>query len=437
MGAVQEHRPQSYPVVQKILSYSPEKERTVSSTDTTMKIEDTANYHNVHYKSDTEFVVHIAKTLLTPIGIWPRDDSILNSVKLYMHTGAIFSLMCFLLVPHVIYTYFDCENLTRYMKVIAAQVFSLLAIIKFWTIIVHRREIRLCLTEMEVQYRDVESEEDRLVMTNCAKIGRFFTKLYLGLSYGGALPYHIILPLMSERIVKEDNSTQIPLPYLSDYVFFVVEDSPVYEIVYVSQIFISSIILSTNCGIYSLIASITMHCCGLFEVTNRRLDTIVKQDKRGLHGHLVDVVRYHLKAIEYCATIEQALSTVFLSEMIGCTIILCFLEFGIIMDWEDHQTLSTMTYVVLMTSIYVNVFIICFIGDRIKQQSERIGETSYFLPWYSFPEDVVKDMRTIMLRTNQPSNLTGAKLFDLSLQAFCDVFKTSASYLNFLQAMST
>ncbi|XP_076759999.1 odorant receptor 43a-like [Xylocopa sonorina] len=402
-----------------------------------MKIENTSNYRNVHYKSDTEYVVHVAKTLLTPIGIWPRNDSIPNTVILYTHTGVIFSLVCFLLVPHVIYTYFDCEDLTRYMNLIAAQVFSLLAVIKFWTMVVRRREIAFCLAELEIQYRDLESEEDRIVMINCARIGRFFTKLYLGLSYGGALPYHIILPLMSERIVREDNSTQIPLPYLSNYVFFVVEDSPIYEIIYVLQLVISSIILSTNCGIYSLIATITMHCCGLFEVTNRRLGTIVQQDKRGLRDRLVDVVRCHLKAIEYCETIEQALSTVFLSEMIGCTIILCFLEFGIITEWEDHQTLSTLTYVVLMTSIYVNVFIICFIGDRLKQQSERIGETTYFLPWYSFPEDVAKNMRTIMLRTSRPSNLTGAKLFDLSLQAFCDVFKTSASYLNFLRAMST
>ncbi|KOC59816.1 hypothetical protein WH47_10445 [Habropoda laboriosa] len=206
--------------------------------------------------------------------------------------------MCFLLVPHVIYTYFDCEDLTRYMKVIAAQVFSLLAIIKFWTMIVNRKEIRFCLLEMETQYRDVECEEDRQVMTNCAKIGRFFTTLYLGLSYGGALPYHIILPLMSERIVKEDNSTQIPLPYLSNYVFFAIEDSPIYEITFVSQILISSIILSTNCGIYSLVATIIMHCCGLFEVTSRRMETISVPTGKDIRGRLRDVVQFHLKAIK-------------------------------------------------------------------------------------------------------------------------------------------
>lgn len=230
------------------------------------------------------------------VGIWPRRNTFSNNIKFYVQITIVFFLMCFLLLPHVIYTYFDCENLTKYMKVIAAQVFSLLAIIKIWTILINRNEIRFCLMEMEIQYRDVECEEDRLVMMNTAKIGRIFTIVYLFLGYGGALPYHIILPLISERIVKADNSTQIPLPYLSDYVFFVIEDSPTYEITFVVQMFTSFLIMSLNYGIYSLIASITMHCCGLFEVTNRRIETILKN--RDLRGRIVDIIQSHLKAIE-------------------------------------------------------------------------------------------------------------------------------------------
>ena len=258
------------------------------------------NYRNGHYKSDTEYTVRIAKSLLTLIGIWPlqRGDSSLDRAKTYVQIATVFALMCFLLVPHVVYTFHDCEDLTRYMKVIAAQVFSLLAIIKFWTMIINRGGIKYCLTEMEAHYRDVQCEEDRLVMTKSAEIGRFFTTLYLGLSYGGALPYHIILPLMSETIVMEDNTTRIPLPYLSNYVFFVIKDSPMYEILFVSQIAISSLILSTNCGIYSLIATIAMHSCGLFEVVSRKTETFVEHGQAELHCRLRDVVQHHLKAIE-------------------------------------------------------------------------------------------------------------------------------------------
>ncbi|XP_076177148.1 uncharacterized protein LOC143151682 [Ptiloglossa arizonensis] len=396
------------------------------------------NYRNVHYNSDTDYTILVARTLLSPAGIWPlrKDDSVLHRVKIFAQIGTIFSSMCCLLVPHVIYTFHECEDLTRYMKVIAAQVFSVLGIVKFWTMIINRQEIGRCLRAMEVQYRDVECEKDRLVMRKSAKIGRMFTIMYLSLSYGGALPYHIILPFMSERVVKRDNTTQIPLPYLSNYVFFVIEDSPIYEMTFVLQMLISTVILSINTGINSLIATIVMHSCGLFKVVNRKLESFLEENNNDLRTHLNGIIQHHLKAIEFAGTIEKAFSLVFLSEMIGCTVIVCFLEYGVIVEWEDRKTFSTITYFILMTSIFVNVFILSFIGDRLKEESERVGEALYFIPWYDIPKDIADNMKMIILRSSHPTHLSAAKIFDLTLQAFCDVCKTSAAYLNFLRTMT-
>nr|XP_003700909.2 PREDICTED: odorant receptor 49b-like [Megachile rotundata] len=395
-------------------------------------------YRNASYKLDTEYTIRFPKALLTPIGIWPlyQDDTALRKTRRQVQIALIFCSMCFLLIPHAIYTYHDCEDLKRYMKVIAAQVFSLLGIVKFWTIIINKNEISFCLTELELQYRDVECEEDRKLIRESAKIGRFFAILYLGLSYGGALPYHLILPLLSEKVVKSDNTTQIPLPYLSNYVFFVIEDSPFYEMTFAFQMFISIIILSTNCGIYILIAGITMHCSGLFEVINRKIDLFMKETNGKLRDRLRFIIQRHVQATEYAAMIEKTFNVVFLSEMLGNTVIICFLEYGVLVEWEDHKTLSTMTYFILMTSILSNVFIISFIGDRLKQVSTRVGRTAYFLPWFELPMDVVKDVSMVILRTSRPSSLSAGKLFDLSLQGFCDVFKTSAAYLNFLRTMT-
>lgn len=259
-----------------------------------------AIFRNFNYRSDAAYVVKVAKILLTPVGIWPLygDDSTFDKIKYFFQTSFTFSLMCFLLVPHIIYTFFDAEDLTRYMKVIAAQVFSLLGIIKFWTMIINKNEIKCCLQEIEIQYRDVECEEDRLVMVRNAKVGRQFTMMYLGLLYGGALPYHIIMPLVADRIVKEDNTTHLPLPYLSDYIFFVVENSPFYEILFVTQILFSTMILSTNCGVYSIIATCVMHACCLFEIARRHLETVVTDNGTdNLHEQFGQIITHHIRAL--------------------------------------------------------------------------------------------------------------------------------------------
>ncbi|XP_058794731.1 uncharacterized protein LOC131666248 [Phymastichus coffea] len=403
------------------------------------------HYVNADYVKDTDYVVRVAKTLLSPIGIWPRsgDNSPASRFLFTLRVIIIFCLMLFLLTPHFIWTWFVADNLRKLMKIIAAQVFSSLAVLKFWTLVINRKDIRHCLEVMENDYKTVETEEDREIMMKNAKIGRFFTVAYLGLSYGGALPYHIIMPLLEPRVVRSDNTTMIPLPYPSEYVFFVVEFSPLYEIVYITQIFISATILSINTGVYSLIACVVMHSCCLFEVTSNKIDKWLANWTPGrqpfsdaLTRRLGQIIDFHVQAIKYAETMENALTLVMLAEMGGCTLIICLLEYGILLDMEDGNYLGCATYAMLMTSIFVNVFILSFVGDKIKEQSELIGFSAYSIDWLELPKEVIlKDLKFIMARANQPTRLTAGKLFDLSLQGFCDVAKTSMAYLNFLRTL--
>ncbi|XP_014216997.1 uncharacterized protein LOC106645619 [Copidosoma floridanum] len=399
-------------------------------------------YVNSKYREDTEYVVRIAKALLLPIGIWPRygDLSFRSDLQIYARVCLIFCLMLFLLVPHFTWTWFKADNLRKLMKIIAAQVFSSLAVLKFWVLVKNKRQIRYCLEVMELDYRGAESEKERQLMLKSARIGRFFTTAYLGLSYGGALPYHVVMPLIAERVPKTGtNDTMIPLPYPSEYLFFVVEEPPLYQIIWLVQIFISALILSTNTGVYSLIACVVMHSCCLFEVTGSRISSLMNpasSQAPPLRQRLAQAVNFHVKAIKYAETMENALNIVMLAEMGGCTLIICLLEYGILLDMEDGDYFGMATYGVLMTSIFVNVFIISFIGDKVKEQSEQISLATYCIPWYELPKDVVlNDIKFMIARANQPTRLTAGKLFDLSLQGFCDVAKTSMAYLNFLRTL--
>lgn len=62
-------------------------------------------------------------------------------------------------------------------------------------------------------------------------------------------------------------------------------------------------------------------------------------------------------------------------------------------------------------------------------KSEKIGESSYSIKWYDLPTKIVRDLILVMLRSNRPSTLTAAKIFDLSLQGFCEVIACSNVHL--------
>lgn len=56
-----------------------------------------------------------------------------------------------------------------------------------------------------------------------------------------------------------------------------------------------------------------------------------------------------------------------------------------------------------------------------QNKSVKIGETSYFINWYAVPAKNVSGLVMVMIRSNRPSTLTAGKIFDISLQGFCDV----------------
>lgn len=83
-------------------------------------------YQNANYQADAEFTVKVAKSLLSPVGLWPLHGN-KNAFDRYftvVKNSALFGLMCFLLLPHVYYTFFDAEDKLMMMKVIAAQVYQ-------------------------------------------------------------------------------------------------------------------------------------------------------------------------------------------------------------------------------------------------------------------------------------------------------------------------
>lgn len=81
-------------------------------------------YQNASYQADAEFTMKVAKSLLSPVGLWPfhGNKTALDRYFTIVKHSVLFGLMGFLLLPHVYYTFFDAEDKRKMMKVIAAQV---------------------------------------------------------------------------------------------------------------------------------------------------------------------------------------------------------------------------------------------------------------------------------------------------------------------------
>lgn len=74
-------------------------------------------------------------------------------------------------------------------------------------------------------------------------------------------------------------------------------------------------------------------------------------------------------------------------------------------------------------------------GERLFNQSQKLTIAIYNCPWYQLSTQTKKDMKMIMLRSDNGFHLTAGKFSDMSLMSFKEVVKSMFSFFSVLRLM--
>ncbi|KAK2583206.1 hypothetical protein KPH14_009226 [Odynerus spinipes] len=258
--------------------------------------------------------------------------------------------------------------------------------------------------------------------------------------YTGGVIYHTILPYSSPRIINQFNRTLRPLVYPSYSVLYDVQTSPTYEFVYLAHCICGYVMYSITTGACSLAAIFAMHACGQIEIVSSLIDDLVEGKKYNVENNwsgqrLTVIVKHHLRVLRFSAVLEELLQEVCLIEFSGSTFMICLLEYYCIMDWEQSNTIGLSTYVMLLTSLSFNIFILCYIGESLTNKTSEVGARCCKIDWYYLPPKITRGLVLIIAMSNNPVRITAGRMVDLSFLTFGNILKTSLAYLSFLRAL--
>ncbi|XP_011308553.1 uncharacterized protein [Fopius arisanus] len=293
-------------------------------------------------KSDFKEATNISRCLLTLLGLWLSENptKLLKKVLLDLSIVICYFLIFFLLIPCALHTFIIEKKPKKQMKMIGPMSFCVMALIKYFFMIIRREKIRGCLHHIEIDWRRVESLEDREIMVKNAKIGRFITSLCATFMYSGGFFYRTILPFALPRKLLPDNTTMRPLPYPVYRPLFNSQNTPVYEIVFTTQWFGGFVIYTITVAACSLAAVLTLHACGQLKIVMSRLNDFVENSvgtDKTLTSKLGEIVDLHFRALQFAVKIEGLLNEICFVEFIGCTMNICFLGYYLITELEQGE----------------------------------------------------------------------------------------------------
>ncbi|XP_053972583.1 uncharacterized protein LOC128873216 isoform X3 [Hylaeus volcanicus] len=374
---------------------------------------------NEHYENDIRYAFQLCLWILKPIGIYPFIYSRANRLE-RMVSVVLISICClvvqFVIVPFGYYILFYEKDMNTRIKFLGPLAFCVTSFFKYGYLSLKGRAFERCIVHVERDWRLLRDQDHRAIMIRHVTMSRNLITLCAAFMYTGGLSYHTIMPLLSKNVVNE-NVTIRPLTYPGYEAFFDIQESP------------------------TLTAVFTSHACGQIEIQTSRLEHLTNEKRSprkyaSYENHIAIVVRNHVKILRFTKDVEKAMQEILLMEVVMSTLLICLLEYYCMMEWETSDSIAILTYVILLTSFIFSIAIYCYVGELLLGQGDKIATASYKIDWYNLSGRTARGIVLVLAVSKYPPKLTAGKIFDLSLNTFGVVLKSSLVYLNMLRTIT-
>ncbi|XP_011880203.1 PREDICTED: odorant receptor Or2-like isoform X2 [Vollenhovia emeryi] len=388
------------------------------------------------HESDFNYAVQVTRVILRMIGAWPIPNyaSIVERIATRLKNIICYFLFAFIIVPGLLRVFLKEHEFKRRVRLLAPILNCWMGCLKYSLLLYHAREIQSCLNQAWQDWSDVGDWDDRKVMLSKAKLGRKFAIYSAVFMYVGGLSYRTLVPLSKGRMLTPMNITVRALACPSYFIKFDGEVSPAYEIVFTLQFFAGLITYSVRVGAAGLAAFFIMHVCGQLGVLIGKLQRLNDMpNDREIAILLADIVEHQIKVKNFLKQVEKTMRYVWLVEIMGSAMLLCLSGYYIIMEWENSNSTAMLTMSVMLTSFTFSIFTNCYVGQRLTDQSIKVGITTSTMNWHHFQYKRARTLVLIMVVSNIPEKISAGRIVEMSLPTFSNIVKTSMAYFNLLR----
>ncbi|XP_017878916.2 odorant receptor Or1-like isoform X2 [Ceratina calcarata] len=389
-------------------------------------------------EEDLIYVTEYVKPILTIVGAWPlpTKSSLPSKIVHRIEHALSYFLFFLLIVPSLMYVFLKEKNPKVKLKLMGPIINCAMQIFKYTILLYRMNDIRRSLDSIRQDWMDA-TEENRLIFLEKAKTGRRIALTAVITIYGGGFCYRTILPLLRGTIVTPQNITIRLLPCPAYFIIFNEQLTPNYEILFLLQVlagFVTYTVIGGSCGISALLV---LHVCSMLRILFNKIKNLVAgntvMNEMEVYRRIKDVVDYQAKIKRFLKNIESITEYICLIEMMGGTCLICLVGYCILLEWENHNATAIIILLMLSTSFVFCVFIFCYVGQLLVDESQSVSQMSRTVDWYLLEAKDARSLILIIAMSNYPMRLTAGKMLGLSLTTFTDVMKLSVGYLNILR----
>lgn len=215
-------------------------------------------------------------------------------------------------VPCLLYVLFEKANIKLKLNAMGPLLHRVMGSVNYLVLLKRSDDIHKLIRHMEADWSHVQRIDDREIMLQHAKFGRFVAMICGVIMQGSTFMFSLARAMKTTTIIV-DNETFTTHPMTCPIYSKIIDTrfSPVNEIALVLQFLSTFVVSSSTVGACSLAAVFAIHACGQLNMLYAWLHELVENQEKGNHiaeRKLGTIVDHHLRILRYF--IDELKSTI-------------------------------------------------------------------------------------------------------------------------------
>ncbi|XP_077269561.1 odorant receptor 4-like isoform X2 [Temnothorax americanus] len=395
--------------------------------------------NNKYYEYDIKNAFAMSRFFFRMLGIWPFART--NSIHLDLIETITLAFVCIAfimceMIPTLLYMFVILTDVRLRLKVMSCLLYSIIGLIKYSYVLLHKNQVRNCLILIDEDWRDVVNPSDRISMIDKVRTGKRLIVTCALFAYLTGLAVRTIMPLAIGKIVTPQNITIRILPCPADPIIFDVQRSPTYEIMFFIEFIGGFIKYTITVATFSFVTICAMHFCVQSDILVTLMNDFVNESRpEYLNKKLAIVVEHQIKTRNFLQLVQSTIQYPSLIEVLGSTFMLCLVGYYVIMEWENYNIVRLVAFFIALIMLCFNVFIYCYMGEQVIDQGDKVALTACTLEWHHLPDTKARSLILLIAISITPLKLKAGNFIDLSLRTFSSIVRMSVTYLNLLRSV--
>lgn len=256
-------------------------------------------------KKHNDYSLQLNRWFLKPIGAWPQiySSSLVWKIFVLLQIIICSSMVASITVPCLLYVLFEKANIKLKLNAMGPLLHRVMGSVNYLVLLKRSDDIHKLIRHMEADWSHVQRIDDREIMLQHAKFGRFVAMICGVIMQGSTFMFSLARAMKTTTIIV-DNGTFTTHPMTCPIYSKIIDTrfSPVNEIALVLQFLSTFVVSSSTVGACSLAAVFAIHACGQLNVLYAWLHELVENQEKGNHiaeRKLGTIVDHHLRILRY------------------------------------------------------------------------------------------------------------------------------------------